>query len=382
MAFSTQRTTFFLCLASLVARSTAFTAPSTTTTTRTSFRSTAPRATADDDGAEEYLVPGDRVVLIGPGFLQLNVAKAAKAAGLIPMVIAPQDKLDTFRKFVNDETVMKEADIGLPDPPGRVSGVVFCSEEAIFGKQLVSTVLDAGEDVYTSIKSPKRVVACAPATTGASSNKQRGMGWMPIFNNDNNRDTIWKEFVDAFRTHPVSGGSKGTLVRFGNLLGGSVDGPPELEKLGLDECIYKMSLENYRDLRERSFDRYRLGAQIIRGDATNPRPENLDLLEKDAIKKDELIEAYRITGGYPETDSACRHVVAQAIVQALMRPTRGEFTVDADSKSVPKEFTVLSKCDPSLPTVEQWDELFKTPDPASWPDPSKFDPSTLPLVES
>lgn len=64
-----------------------------------------------------------------------------------------------------------------------------------------------------------------------------------------------------------------------------------------------MTLENYRDLKERSFDRFRLGAQIIEGDAINPKPTNLEKLEKEAIKKDELIEAYRIVGGYPEVVS-------------------------------------------------------------------------------
>lgn len=100
-----------------------------------------------------------------------------------------------------------------------------------------------------------------------------------------------------------------------------------------------------------------------------------------------------------------------------MRPTRGDFTItDADDKSVPKEFTVLSKCDEGLPTDSdvsfaffsssmfvdnysmfslsdklalfilhllnpQWDELFRNPGPAAWPDPAKFDPSMIPEVE-
>lgn len=343
--------------------------PHTTTTTTT----TALRATAE----KEYLEPGDAVVLIGPGFLQLNVAKACKAAGLVPMIIAPQKKLDTFRNFVNDDAIMNAADIGLPDPPGNVAGVVFCSETAVFSDAIVKTVLDAGEDVYTALGSPRKVVATAPASNTV--NKQRGMGWMPVFNNDKNEKKIWEDFVTSFQTHPVSGGSRGTLVRCGNLLGGSVDGPIALEELGLDECIYKMSLENYRDLKERSFDRYRLGAQVIEGDAVNPRPDNMDRLEKDAIKKDDIIESYRVTGGYPEVDYVCRHVAAQAIVQALMRPTRGDFTLDS-AGTVPKEFTILSRCNSELPTVEEWDELFTNPGPASWPDPSKFDPSTLPQI--
>ena len=33
------------------------------------------------------------------------------------------------------------------------------------------------------------------------------------------------------------------MVRFGSLLGGSVDGADELQEVGLDECIYKVSQE-------------------------------------------------------------------------------------------------------------------------------------------
>jgi len=64
-----------------------------------------------------------------------------------------------------------------------------------------------------------------------------------------------------------------------------------------------MTLENYRDLKERSFDRYRLGAQILLGDDINPRPENQEKLEKEKIEKGEDRESFRIIGGYPEVVS-------------------------------------------------------------------------------
>lgn len=126
-----------------------------------------------------------------------------------------------------------------------------------------------------------------------------------------------------------------------------------------------MSLENYRDLKERSFDRYRTGAQILRGDAINAQPPNQEKMEKEAIKKGEFLEAFRAANGYPEIDRTNRHTIAQAVVQALMKP------VDA----VPKEFTVLSKCDARLPTEDEWDAMFSNPGPASWPDPFAFDPT-------
>jgi len=66
------------------------------------------------------------------------------------------------------------------------------------------------------------------------------MGWMPIFNNDNKEQEIWDDFYKAFSNHPIAGSTRGTVIRFGNLLGGSIDGPSSLEKLGLDECIYKV----------------------------------------------------------------------------------------------------------------------------------------------
>ncbi len=125
-----------------------------------------------------------------------------------------------------------------------------------------------------------------------------------------------------------------------------------------------MSLENYRDLKERSFDRYRLGAQVLTGDSINIRPPNQDKMEKEAITKGEYLEAFRAAGGYPEIDRTNRHTVAQAVVQALMR---------AES-DIPKDFSILSKCVSQLPTNEEWDDMFANPGPAYWPDPFSFNP--------
>ena len=55
------------------------------------------------------LSKGDAVLLVGPGFLQLNIAKAAKAAGLRPVIVAPQKKIDNFSQFVNDDELIKDA---------------------------------------------------------------------------------------------------------------------------------------------------------------------------------------------------------------------------------------------------------------------------------
>jgi len=330
-------------------------------------------AETPDDKKPQTLSPGDRVLLIGPGFLQLNIAKAAKAVGLLPMIIAPQKRLDSFKDFVNDDEITSLADIGLPDEKRTINGVVFCSEEAVFGPGLVKTILD-WEDMYVHMDGPAKVIACVPVSEKV--NKDKSMGWMPILNNDKKEKEIWSKFNKAFQDHPVSKAS-GNVIRVGSLLGGSIDGIPELKDFGLDESIYKMSLENFRDLRERSFDRCRLGAQILEGDTVNKiRPPNQEELEKEIIKKSEHLEVFRSTGAYPETDRTCRHTAAQAVVQALLRPNRGQFTVQEEGmRSIPKEFTVLSKCVAEIPTESDWDELFANPGPASWPHPKDFDPS-------
>lgn len=62
-----------------------------------------------------------------------------------------------------------------------------------------------------------------------------------------------------------------------------------------------MSLEQYRDLRERGFDRHRLGAQVLPGDSINPKPTNQEKMEKEALKQwpGEFQEAFGILGAYP-----------------------------------------------------------------------------------
>lgn len=184
---------------------------------------------------KDYLEPGDRVLLLGPGFLQLVIAKTLKAAGLVPMIVAPQKKLESFSRFVGDDEIMAEADIGLPDKLGKVSGVVFCSEEAVYGESIVKTIMDWDgykDGVCT------RAICCVPVLTSKS--KEKAAGWMPIFNNDAKGTNIWNDFTKAFKNHPVSGSASGAVIHFGNLFGGSVDGPPCLLPLGLDESIYKV----------------------------------------------------------------------------------------------------------------------------------------------
>lgn len=128
-----------------------------------------------------------------------------------------------------------------------------------------------------------------------------------------------------------------------------------------------MSLEQYRDLRERAFDRHRLGAQVLEGNAINGKPSNQEKMEKEGLKRfsGEVQEAFGILGGYPEIDRANRHTLASAITAALMRP----------AEDFPKELTILSKAEQQLPTSEEWYEMFSNPGPASWPDPFTFRPA-------
>ena len=128
-----------------------------------------------------------------------------------------------------------------------------------------------------------------------------------------------------------------------------------------------MSLEQFRDLKERGFDRYRLGAQVLPGNSVNRKPPNQEKMEKDALKdlKGDTAEAFAILGGYPEIDRVNRHAVAAGVIQALMSPA---------GDPVPKEMTILSKSVPDFPTKQEWKEMFQNPGPASWPDPYLFDP--------
>uniref|UniRef100_A0A7S3PU37 Uncharacterized protein n=1 Tax=Chaetoceros debilis TaxID=122233 RepID=A0A7S3PU37_9STRA len=318
--------------------------------------------------ASDRLEPGDAVLLIGPGFLQLNVAKAAKAAGLNPIIVAPQDKINSFVQYVNDDDLINDAIIGIPDPGepyyGEIGGVVYCAEGAILPDSIVGTVLDWKDRDVFSKDGIKRAVGCIPIS--GKINKEKSMGWVPVFNNDRKEKEVWTKFTTAFKSHPVmKEGGGGTTIRFGSLLGGSVDGCDELQALGLDERVYKMSMENYRDLKERSFDRYRIGAQVLTGDVINVKPPNQEKMEKEAINKGEYLEAFRAAGGYPEIDRTNRHTAAQAVIQALMRP----------ESEVPKEFSILSKCVSSVPTTDEWDAMFESPGPATWPDPFSFEPT-------
>lgn len=314
------------------------------------------------------------VLLIGPGFLQLVVARALKAGGTFrPVLIAPQTRLDSFARFLPDEDVLSDALIGLPDAPangfGRVDSIVFCSEEAVYGPRLLEDLLSW--DGYAAATGPRRAVACLPVSDPV--NPEKPPGWIPIFNNDAKTQKIWRDFAAAWRAHPVSSSAAGSLLRFGSLFGGGPDGYEGLKELGLDESMYKMSLENYRDMRERSFDRYRLGAQVLEGDDVARRPADRDALEK-AVLKGEDLEAYRCTGGYPEQDRVCRHAVAQAVAHCLRRTgSAGEF----GRGEVPPEFTVVGKCEQRLPTEEEWDELFRNTGPAEYPDPKDYVPPVM-----
>jgi len=311
------------------------------------------------------LNPGDNVMLIGPGFLQLVLAKTCKAAGLTPIIVGPQSKLESFQSLVKDDSIMMT--IGMPEVGeptfGTLAAVVFCAEDdSVLPAAIIDRVLNyKDQNQLPWVEGGlKKVVCCAPISNKIV--KEKSMGWIPIFNNDNTNDKLWNEFLAAYSGHPLSKAEQGTLVRYGSLLGGSVDGPECLREMGIDEKMYKMTLEQYRDLKERGFDRFKLGAQILSGDTNNPKPPNQDKLENQALKKDEYKEAFRVTSGYPEQDRANRHTVAQAIVQSLLL------------ENVPKEFTVLSKGSSFFPSDKEWNDMFANPGPAQWPDPFAWDP--------
>ena len=76
----------------------------------TAFLSSSPKTyNVQQTSLKSHLSEGDAVLLVGPGFLQLNIAKAAKAAGLRPIIVAPQKKIDNFSQFLNDGDLIQDA---------------------------------------------------------------------------------------------------------------------------------------------------------------------------------------------------------------------------------------------------------------------------------
>jgi len=140
-----------------------------------------------------------------------------------------------------------------------------------------------------------------------------------------------------------------------------------------------MSLEQYRDMRERAFDRYKLNAQVLKGDAINPRPNNQDSREKDALSKlpGNVKEMFPILDNYPEIDRTNRHTLASGLVHLLQQPV-DETGPMADCA---RECTILSKAASDIPTTEDWTSLFESPGAAQWPDPFQFDPAKYGLGE-
>ncbi|GMH89363.1 hypothetical protein TL16_g11433 [Triparma laevis f. inornata] len=239
------------------------------------------------------------ILLIGPSILQLVVAKhISQTTDMNPLIVAPQKTLDSYVKLVNDKSgeILKDALIGLPDltdsNKGTFKGVVFTSEEPVISGPVMKQIME-----WEGFADGFKVVICGPISTFV--NKEKKANWMPILNNDGKEEQAWRTFTEAARGVDFGRG-EGCFVRHGSLMGGGVDGDDQLEELGLDEGVYKMSLEQYRDLRERAFDRYRLGGQVLSGDSLNPKPEDQAQKEKEVIKQGEDREAFCATGGYPE----------------------------------------------------------------------------------
>jgi len=349
------------------------------------------------------------VLLVGPGLLQLVLARHLYHEGLRPIIVASQSQLDSFFANLLKEDnldpeeyaqLLQDSTIGMPeiDDPffGDLKGVVFCAEDAVLPPEFVSRVLDfedQGESAFEAEGGPLRVICCLPVSNKVQNEKSNG--WIPIFNNDKKQQETWSKFEASYKSHKCfnNSGGCGSIVRFGSLFGGSTDGPPSLELFGLDEGMYKMSLEQYRDMRERAFDRYKLAAQVLEGDQINPKPSDQDSKEKEELAKypGPTREAFTILAEYPEQDRTNRHVVAAAVTKMLQMPVEGSGSSPAKNgeenngkiQTIPREMTVLSKARSELPTDEEWtSELLKPPFLKSeWPDPAKWKPSDYGLLE-
>lgn len=293
--------------------------------------------------------------------------------GYDTVVIAPQKTLDSYTKLLSPNSkILKNALIGLPDltpdNTNTYSGVVFTPEDPIITSSAVSSILSWSGFTPSFIS-----VTCLPI--GEYVNKEKKGNWIPVFNNDDKEERMWIEFVKGMREIEYTDytpDARGCIIRYGSLMGGGKDGPEFLERFGLEESAYKMSLEQYRDLRERAFDRYRLGGQVLRGDSVNRKPKEQEEMEKSSGLRGESMEAFRASGGYPEQDRTNRHTLASAVMHAIKKGTKAEFDMEKGGK-VRNEVTVLSKCTQELPTEEEWGEMFDSETPASWPNPNEFE---------
>jgi hypothetical protein len=229
----------------------AFVAPNTAATIGTR-RHTGASTSSSSLNAANKLEPGDPVMLVGPGFLQLVLAKHCKMAGLRPIVVAPQKKLDSFfENLLIDNEIEADSTIGMPeegDPYfGELKGVVFCAEDAILPSDFVSRVLDftdKGKSPFAD-GAPSRVVCCLPIDNKIQ--KEKSNSWIPIFNNDRTIEQNWKNFYEKFSSHPcyAKEDGVGSILRHGSLFGGSYDGPEFLRRYGLEEGMYKVRTAFY-----------------------------------------------------------------------------------------------------------------------------------------
>jgi len=104
----------------------------------------------------------------------------------------------------------------------------------------------------------------------------------------------------------------------------------------------------------------------------NRKPSAQEEAEKSSGLKGEAMEAFRASGGYPEQDRTNRHTLASAVVHVVKKGVRGEMEIDMDGRAK-GECTVLSKCTQNLPTEEEWGGMFEREEPATWPDPMKYE---------
>ena len=245
-----------------VLTTTAFAPPGASLVTRHNYNSPTSSKTTSLK-ASDRLEQGDPVLLVGPGLTQLVLAKHLARAGLKPIVVAPQTKLDSFFKNLlktgdadehnGDEDIegihkqiRDDSTIGMPEVGepyfGELKGVVFCAEEAVLPEEFIERVLDYFDQGQSAFADgfPARTICCLPVSN--KQNVEKSNSWIPIFNMDRKRDENWKKFEKAFKSHPSfkQGGGNASIVRFGSLFGGSTDGPPILMDYGLDEGVYKV----------------------------------------------------------------------------------------------------------------------------------------------
>lgn len=275
--------------------------------------------------------------MVGGSWTQLLIAKYLKRAGFNPVLVSSRKEF--IGRYLLDDELLEGALPGLPMTGAEA--VIFSAEEPLFTETVVDEVFDKG--IWSGEGGvPLRAFLIAPASATIA----LPTGPFAFLQGEQAKKLpAWQSTVRAFRANRKAAAAGAQVVRFGELFGGGNDSlAVDCSDIGLHPDIYKMTLEQFRELQDRSFDRLRLGANLLRGDAIRvPSPE--ELAQEQALSDEEKQER-KDKEGYPEIDRTCRHTLVDGLLAMLRRPAANL-----------AECTVLSARGDRLPDDAAWSQL-------------------------